>query len=121
MNNNVPILRNINNIRILNYLSPLFKSLLTVAIISYLLMCLVYFSHVGPIGEDIFQQKLSYQEPPDKSFITIQGEIISHYINWGNDSLHLDFGQASAYPQVSILSKVGSKLLISIKLIILTK
>ena len=69
MNINVPILRNINNIRILNYLSPLFKSLLTVAIISYLLMCLVYFSHIGPIGNDIFQQKLVKRGVPLKNII----------------------------------------------------
>ena len=117
MNINIPILRNINNIRILNYLSPLFKSLLTVAIISYLLMCLVYFSHIGPIGNDIFQQKFSYQELPNKSFITVQGEIIIHYINWINSALHLDFGQAYSYPPTSILSLVGSKIFISSKLI----
>ena len=117
---NLPIFQKINNIRIINYLTPLFKSLLTVAIISYLLMCLVYYTPGEIYGNDIFHQKVTYQEQPDKSFITVQGEIISHYINWVNDALHLDFGQASAWPQISILSLVGSKLLISIKLIILT-
>ena len=118
MNINIPILRNINNIRILNYLSPLFKSLLTVAIISYLLMCLVYFSHTSPIGNDVFQLKSSYQTLPDKSFITVQGEIIAHYINWINSAIHLDFGQAYSYPPTSILSLVVSKIFISSKLII---
>ncbi len=118
MNINIPILRNINNIRILNYLSPLFKSLLTVAIISYFLMCLVYFSHVGPIGEDIFKQKFSYQELSNTSFIIIQEEIISHYIKWINSAMHLDFGQAYSYPPTSVLSLVSSKIYLSSKLIL---
>ena len=114
---NVPFKPIVKNIRILNYFSPLLKSLLTVAIISYMLMYLVYYSHIGPIGDDIFEQKFSYQESPYKSFIVIQGEITTHYLKWVNSVLHLDLGQAYSYPPTSILSLVGSKIFISSKLI----
>ena len=110
----------IQNIKVLNYLSPLFKSLLLVAIMSYLLMCLVYYSHIGPISNDIFSNKYSFQEKPYTSFIITQKEILLHYITWIDDALHLDFGQASSWPPISIASKVGSKLIISGKLIILS-
>ena len=80
-------------------------------------MYLVYYSHVGPIGDDIFEQKISYQEKPNKSLFVIQGEIITHYIKWVNSAMHLDFGQAYSYPPTSILSLVSSKILISSKLI----
>ena len=66
---------------------------------------------------DIFEQKISYQEKSNKSFIVIQEEIIAHYIKWVNSAMHLDFGQAYSYPPTSILSLVSSKILISSKLI----
>ena len=115
---NVLFTQQVKNIKFLNYFSPLLKSLLTVAIISYMLMFLVYFSHIGPIGDDIFEQKFSYQESPNKSFIVIQAEIITHYIKWVDSAVHLDFGQAYSYPPTSILSLVSSKIFISSKLII---
>ena len=110
----------IKNIKVLNYLSPLIKSLLLVVIISYLLMCLVYYSHIGPISDDIFSNKYSFEEKPYTSFIVTQKEILFHYITWIDDALHLDFGQASSWPSISIASKVSSKILISSKLIILS-
>ena len=108
----------LKNSQVLKYLSPLFKSLLTVAIISYLLMCLVYYSHIGPIKGDIFSNKFSYKEKPYKSFIMTQKEIMAHYFTWVDNALHLDFGQASSWPPISIASKVSSKILISGKLIL---
>jgi len=114
---NVPFKPIVKNIRIFKYFSPLLKSLLTVAIISYMLMFLVYYSHIGPIGDDIFEQKFSYIDSPNKSFIVIQTEIITHYIKWIDSAIHLDFGQAYSYPPTSVLSLVGSKIFISSKLI----
>ena len=61
------------------YLTPLFKSLVTVLFVSYLLMCMVYYSHTGPIGSDIFILNDSYQEQKEQSFLVTQKEIINFF------------------------------------------
>jgi len=99
------------------YLTPLFKSLVTVLFVSYLLMCMVYYSHTGPIGSDIFILNDSYQEQKEQSFLVTQNEIIKHYMNWIGNAIYLDFGRAYPYPPTSVISLITTKMLISSKLI----
>ena len=104
----------------LYYCTPLFKSIVTVLVVSYLLMCMVYYSHTGPVGADIFVLDDSYLEVEEQSFLATQNEIIRHYFNWVGNALVLDFGKAFPYPPTSVISLITTKMILSSKLIFLS-
>ena len=82
-------------------------------------MCMIYYSHTGSVGDDIFVVSY-YQTKAETSFLFSQKEIITHYYRWLADAIKFDFGQARSYPPTSVLSEVTEKFILSGELIFLS-